>query len=133
MGDKYLSQVISYERNIEPYHFVQIYAGVGSGKNYFINQLINGYTETRPDKSTYNVPPHRVLCITSRRAKVDETSSDENVSVGTYVDEWIHGCQVDDINEYLDSHIILEDTSDWECSHFISEASSALTPLLKNT
>lgn len=113
MGDKHLSEVICYEKDIAPFSFIQIFSGVGSGKNYFINQLINGYTETRPDKSTYNVPPHRVLCITSRRAKVDETSSDENVSVGTYVDEWIHGCQVDDINEYLDSHIILEDTSDW--------------------
>lgn len=113
MGNKHLSEVISYEKDIAPYPFIQIYSGVGSGKNYFINQLINGYTETRTDGSTYEVPPHRVLCITSRRAKVNETQNDNNVSVGIYVDEWINGCQVEDIEEYIKSQITLSDDRSW--------------------
>ena len=32
MGKKYLSEVIDYERDIEPYSLIEIYAGVGAGK-----------------------------------------------------------------------------------------------------
>lgn len=65
MGDKYLSDAIDYKRDIEPNFFVQIFAGVGSGKNYLIESMINGELE--------GCPKQTVLLITSRKAKVQET------------------------------------------------------------
>lgn len=65
MGDKYLSDAIDYKRDIEPNFFVQIFAGVGSGKNYFIESMIKGTLE--------GCPRQTVLLITSRKAKVQET------------------------------------------------------------
>lgn len=47
-------------------------AGVGSGKNYFVNQLIKGYEEKLPDDTVKKHDPMLVLVITSRRSKVDE-------------------------------------------------------------
>ena len=47
-------------------------AGVGSGKNFFVNQLIKGYEDTRHDGSKVKLKPMTVLVITSRRSKVDE-------------------------------------------------------------
>ena len=35
----YLSDVIDYKRDIEPYRIIQIYAGVGSGKNTWVEKL----------------------------------------------------------------------------------------------
>jgi len=99
----YLSEVIDYERDIDPYGFIQIYAGVGSGKNYFINELIKGYTGIRADGSTYTVAPKSVLLITSRRAKVDELLNEKDMSLGSYVLEWENGCPMDNIDEYFDS------------------------------
>ena len=32
----YLSEAINYATDIEPYRFIQLYAGVGAGKNEFI-------------------------------------------------------------------------------------------------
>ena len=57
MKKPYLSEVIDYERDIEPYGFIQIFSGVGSGKNYFINKLCSGYMATRADGGTYEVEP----------------------------------------------------------------------------
>lgn len=65
MGEKYLSDAIDYKRDIEPNFFVQIFAGVGSGKNYFIESMIKGTLE--------GCPRQTVLLITSRKAKVQET------------------------------------------------------------
>lgn len=45
----YLSHVLEYERDIKPYTYIHIYAGVGSGKNTYISHLITGFqgdTET---------------------------------------------------------------------------------------
>ena len=36
----HLSDAISYEIDIAPYRYIQIYAGVGSGKNTFINRFV---------------------------------------------------------------------------------------------
>ena len=66
----YLSDAIFYETNIAPYRYIQIYAGVGSGKNTFINRFVNGDPETK-------IPKMIVLVITSRRSKVDELQADE--------------------------------------------------------
>ena len=38
----HLSDAISYETDIKPHRYVHIYAGVGSGKNTFINRFVNG-------------------------------------------------------------------------------------------
>lgn len=39
METKYLSEVINYEKDIEPYQIIEIYSGVGSGKNYWVEKL----------------------------------------------------------------------------------------------
>lgn len=72
MEKPFLSNMIDYKRDIEPYPFIQIFSGVGSGKNVFINKLINGHTYIGEDGEPYTVPPKSVLLITSRRAKVEE-------------------------------------------------------------
>ena len=64
----FLSDVIDYNRDIKPYPIVQIYSGVGSGKNTYIEKLIKGEIDNAPKGL-------KVLLITSRRAKVDETLS----------------------------------------------------------
>lgn len=65
MGTEYLSDAIDYKRDIEPNFFVQIFAGVGSGKNYLIESMIKGALK--------GCPKQTVLLITSRKAKVQET------------------------------------------------------------
>lgn len=57
MEEKYLSEVIDFKKDIEPYRIIQIYSGVGSGKNYWVESLAKeGYS---------------VLLITSRKATAD--------------------------------------------------------------
>lgn len=57
MGNKYLSEVIDYEKDIGPYQIIQIYSGVGSGKNHWVETLAEaGYS---------------ILLITSRKATAD--------------------------------------------------------------
>ena len=57
MSDKYLSEVIDYEKDIEPYQIIQIYSGVGSGKNHWVETLAE--------------QGHNILLITSRKATAD--------------------------------------------------------------
>ena len=113
MEKPYLSEAINYTRDIEPYGFIQIYAGVGSGKNTFIEKLIAGFTWENDDGTKHSVPPKTVLLITSRRAKVNEILSEENTSVGTYVLEWENGAPIDDLDEYFDSTKELPDSDGW--------------------
>lgn len=63
--EKKLSETIQYERDIAPYRFIEIYAGVGAGKNTLIEKFAKGEMP--------GAPKMRVLLITSRRAKADET------------------------------------------------------------
>ena len=57
MEGKYLSEVIDFKKEIAPYRIIQIYSGVGSGKNYWVESLAKeGY---------------RILLITSRKATAD--------------------------------------------------------------
>ena len=53
----YVSDVIKYEQDIEPYRVVQIYAGVGAGKNAWVAHLVES--------------GKRVLLVTSRKATAD--------------------------------------------------------------
>lgn len=60
MGDKRFSEVVDWNKHIQPYRLVQFVAGVGAGKNHWVeNDLMKKM---------------RVLLITSRKAKVKETS-----------------------------------------------------------
>ena len=77
----HLSDAISYEADIMPHRYVHIYAGVGSGKNKFINRFVNGDPE-------YKIPKMIVLVITSRRSKVDELHADEEAEYACCVGKW---------------------------------------------
>lgn len=66
MDEKFLSEVIDFTRDIEPYRVIQVYSGVGSGKNYWIETLAKqGYS---------------ILLITSRKATADAQSRKLNGS-----------------------------------------------------
>ena len=58
MEEKYLSDVIDYERDIEPFRFIFINAGVGAGKNTWAESLFNELKKN-------------VLFITSRAITAD--------------------------------------------------------------
>lgn len=73
----FLSDVIDYDRDIEPYRFIKIYSGVGSGKNTFVDNLITGKTFRHADGTP--VGKKYVLLITSRRAKVNEQLLSDDV------------------------------------------------------
>lgn len=64
---KRFSQVVDWNKHIEPYRVVQFVAGVGSGKNYWVENIL--------------MNERKVLLITSRKAKVNETS--ERLKIGT--------------------------------------------------
>lgn len=67
---KHLSDVIDYDRDIEPYRLVEIISGLGSGKNFWVeNNLMQRM---------------RVLLITSRQAKVKETA--KRTGLRTHID-----------------------------------------------
>lgn len=61
-----LSSVLDYQRDIEPYKFIKIFSGVGSGKTQFACSMILGDKEK-------GIPKQTVLLITSRRSTVEET------------------------------------------------------------
>lgn len=63
----WLSDVIDYKTDIEPYFFTEIYCGTGGGKTEMVKKFITGEMTGTPMK---------VLLITSRRAKVDEEVAD---------------------------------------------------------
>lgn len=76
----YLSNAISYETDIAPHQIIEIFAGVGSGKNKFINR----FTKGDPKR---NIPRMTTLVITSRKSKVSELLSDEEASYADYIGE----------------------------------------------
>lgn len=77
----HLSDAIFYKSDIKPYRYIHLYAGVGSGKNTFINRFVNGDPE-------YKIPKMIVLVITSRRSKVDELHADEEAEYACCVGKW---------------------------------------------
>ena len=80
MHERTVARVLDYGTDIEPFRYIKIYAGVGSGKTHFACKMITG---TNPDE--YTIPEQTVLLITSRRAKVEETLSDMGVAVKSFV------------------------------------------------
>ncbi len=88
MSNKRLMEAIIYTEDVEPYSFTQIYAGVGSGKNYFAEQLMKGYDEELKDGTVKHIDAKTVLLITSRRAKVEEILTEEDLPVKGRVGRW---------------------------------------------
>ncbi len=69
-----LTEAISYDEEIKGHPIVQIFSGVGSGKNYFAERFIEGDEQ-------HGIPKKTVLIITSRRAKVDEVIAEGKVDI----------------------------------------------------
>lgn len=69
-----ICDILDYETDIAPYPFVKLYSGVGSGKSFFAGRMITGDEKCK-------MPPHNILIITSRRAKVEETLKDMGVLI----------------------------------------------------
>lgn len=65
---KRLTDLVDIEKDILPYGVISIYAGMGAGKN----SIIEGYHKDGEDYIGL-AEKHRVLLITSRKAKVSET------------------------------------------------------------
>ena len=61
-----LIDTIDYKRDVVPYKFIKIYAGVGSGKTQLACNMILGNNEK-------GIPEQTVLLITSRRSTVEAT------------------------------------------------------------
>ena len=85
---KHVSEAINYIEDIEPHWFVEIFAGVGSGKNTFIENLIKGHKCRKRNGEEEYVPPKSVLLITSRRAKVNETLTEDDLPIDGSVGRW---------------------------------------------
>lgn len=94
MERMYLSDTINYAEDIEKHRFIQIYSGVGSGKNTFIEKMITGDPTAKPP-----IPRRDVLIITSRRSKVDETLCDGSLPVEDKIRKNAHFFGVDDFEE----------------------------------
>ena len=77
----WLLDTIDFAADIEPYRLTSIYSGVGSGKNYFVEQFIKGNIDK-------NIPKKTILIITSRRAKVDEVLTEEDIDISQKVGKW---------------------------------------------
>lgn len=113
---KYVSEVIRYDVDIAPYRFVKIFAGVGSGKNTFVDNLVKGNIILNSDGS--KVKPLSVLLVTSRRTKANEQRESKDVKydakVGLFDDESSRYYYSDDqIYEYeMSAKATLPDFSD---------------------
>ena len=88
MGTMHLSDTISYLDDIQPNLLTMLYAGVGSGKNHFINQLMTGYTDKRHDGTEVKLDPLYILLITSRRSKVNELLTEDDLPLDDKVGKW---------------------------------------------
>ena len=70
-----------YQNEIEPHDFVQLVAGVGSGKTTYIENFIKGNSEK-------NIPQKTVLLITSRKSKVLETLNEDDLPIEGKIKKW---------------------------------------------
>lgn len=132
---KRLLQVLSYKKEIEPYGIIEILAGTGSGKNFFINKVASGVKQGE-DGALEDIEKKTVLLITSRRAKADEVRKDKSVTMVSSVDAWNNEWALDsieDIDEYLESARKIEvpdsigEWGQWGTSLTIYQASTAWT------
>lgn len=88
-----------YQNEIEPYDFVQLVAGVGSGKTTYVENFIKG----NPEK---NIPRKTVLLITSRKSKVLESLNEDDLPVEGKIRKWdSYHCFLSEENELNDENI----------------------------
>ncbi len=128
MGTKHLSDTVSYLDDIKPHMLSMLYAGVGSGKNHFINQLITGHTDKRHDGTEAHLDPMLVLIITSRRSKVNELLTDADLPIDGKIGKWDYYHQVYDPSfpaiEFTGKYLSLEDD---QGTHKVFQRSVACT------
>ena len=74
MESKYLSEVINYSTDIEPYTIIEIISGVGSGKNYWVETLAK--------------QGKRILLITSRKITADAQAQKLNCNRWIDLEDW---------------------------------------------
>ena len=114
---QYLSETIDYDRDIAPYQFIKIFAGVGSGKNGFIDRLVQGGYFKHADGTS--VEKQYVLLVTSRRSKMNEQLNLDNVvydpAIGAFDEMKMNWLAFEPKYEnYFDSPTIyLEDPDGW--------------------
>ena len=118
---KHLSEIIDYDTDIAPYQFIKIFAGVGSGKNGFVDRLIQGNYFKHADGSY--VGKKHILLITSRRSKVNEQLNSKDVvydpAIGAFDGLGMNWLAYDDPKyaDYYDSPMMyLEDPNGWGTS-----------------
>lgn len=87
---KHLSDVIDLEKDILPYRMVQIIAGVGAGKNHWVNEVVANQKHQIDENSSRN---SNVLLITSRAA----TANAQAKKLGA--DRWVDLEKLFDSNE----------------------------------
>ena len=103
---KRVNELINVGVDIEPYDLVAIYSGVGSGKN----SLVEGYHGEDADYDGL-AESNRVLFITSRRAKVDQTiNNDKEENSG-------HRKFIQYINSDADLDLVLNEEKSIICSN----------------
>ena len=116
-----VSEVLDYEHDLDPYDLVMLYAGIGSGKNTFAENLINGKEELR-------IPKKLVLLITSRKSKVLETLSDDKIDVSHVIGD---GRTVEDVlcntPFGLDPYTRYLDNDEWGEGTHIYQRSAVVT------
>ena len=83
-----VSNVVSYTEDIRTHRLIELFAGVGSGKNYFVNDLIKGHVDNLHNGTTKQLEPMTVLVITSRRSKADELLDEEDLPADGKVGKW---------------------------------------------
>ena len=126
----WLSDSIDFDSDILPYQYIVIYAGVGSGKNTFVDKLVTGNHFKHADGSL--VPPQNVLLISSRRAKIDEQLKLTNVVYDPAILSNIFATNPFTIDskydDYFDSpQITLPDLDGWGVGPAIYARSCAFT------
>ena len=77
-NDLRLCDVLDYKTEIEGHPLVMLYAGPGSGKNFFAESFING-------SEKYGIPKKTVLIITSRKSKVLETLDSDALDLDSHI------------------------------------------------
>lgn len=63
---KNVTDALFYPDDIAPYQCIHLWAGVGAGKNRFVENIMNG-------NAAENIPKLTVLLISSRKSKIAET------------------------------------------------------------
>ena len=127
-GRPFLSEAINYDTDIEPYQFIKIYAGVGSGKNVFVDNLVKGNVFKHSDGSL--VEKKYVLLFTSRRAKANEQLKQKNSgydkAIGIY-DSWDYYFDDEQICQYETSETCILPDLGGLCSREIKLRSCSCT------